>query len=79
MRDMFFPRRFFPTALSIVYFHVFVIALSVGLSILFITPTMSQELGQEFTQPKPLNSLLAAGVFASMFGYVIERLIHRND
>lgn len=78
MKEFFFPRRFFPSKLSIVAYLLFLATLTTLVTTVGIMPATYKELGKEYQQPKVLNSLAFAGFLGGMGLYAIERSKHKE-
>lgn len=54
------------------YISMITVCIAILVSTLFVLPTVYAEVGREFSQPKPLNSLVLIGVFLFMALYSLE-------
>ena len=78
MRNFFFPKRFFPSRLSIVAYILFLGSLITLVMTIGIMPSMYGQLDKVYQPPKILNTLTLVGFLGGMGLYAVERRKHRD-
>lgn len=78
MREFLFPKRLFPSKLSILGYILFFVTLITLVMTIGVMPAMYEQLDKSYLQPKVLNSLALAGFLGGMGLYAIERGRHKS-